>query len=336
MTQFKPITMDEIARLAKVSKPTVSRALNDSSLVNAKTKKHVLDVARKYGYAVNRNAQKLRHSRTHTVAVSVDFEEYRENHITDPFILELLSGVSEALGDQDQDLLLCSHGHNTIEGLHELVNTRTADGIIFLGQGHRDEMLEALARLGVPQVVWGAHNQSANYCVVGSDNFLAGQMVGDYFKEKARAKALFVGDFSHREFKLRYEGLAASLSQSANPIELKQIAPEELTFESALQICRNYLGGKGNEVDAIFTYNDTAAMATIRALKDFDYAVPDEVLVVGFNDIPAASHFIPAITTIRQNTKLAGVALVDKLMQILDGAPVDSSTIETKMVRRET
>ena len=86
--------MDDIARLAKVSKPTVSRALADSPLVKKDTKNHILSVAHQHGYAVNRNAQKLRHKRTNTIAVSLDFRSHRSNHISDPFMFELLAGVS--------------------------------------------------------------------------------------------------------------------------------------------------------------------------------------------------------------------------------------------------
>ena len=91
-------TMADIAELANVSKPTVSRALSNSPLVNEATRDHVLAVAAEHGYAVNRNAQKLRHKRTNTIAVSMDFRSHRENHISDPFMFDLLAGVSEALG----------------------------------------------------------------------------------------------------------------------------------------------------------------------------------------------------------------------------------------------
>ncbi len=100
--------MDDIAHLAQVSKPTVSRALSNSSLVNAKTKQHVLSVARKHGYVVNRNAQKLRHKHTNAIGLSMDFLSHRKNHVSDPFIFELLAGVSEALGNLNQDLLLAA------------------------------------------------------------------------------------------------------------------------------------------------------------------------------------------------------------------------------------
>ena len=113
--------MDDIAELAKVSKPTVSRALSNSPLVNTKTRERVIAVARKHGYAVNRNAQKLRHKRTNTIGVSIDFRSHRRNHISDPFMFELIAGVSEALGDLNQDLLLTAPNHNNVDDFQHIV-----------------------------------------------------------------------------------------------------------------------------------------------------------------------------------------------------------------------
>ncbi len=86
--------MLDVAREAKVSKPTVSRALSDNPLVTKETKEHIIETARKLGYVVNRNAQKLRHKNTNTVAVSFDFLSHRQNRISDPFIFDLLAGIS--------------------------------------------------------------------------------------------------------------------------------------------------------------------------------------------------------------------------------------------------
>src|ERR1700759_5469774 len=91
------LTMQDIARLANVPAPTVSRVLNDSPLVTGDTRERVLEVARQHGYAVNRNAQKLRQARTNTIAVMLDFGSHRHGAIGVPFIFELLAGISEAL-----------------------------------------------------------------------------------------------------------------------------------------------------------------------------------------------------------------------------------------------
>ena len=329
-------TMADIARLANVSKPTVSRALANSPLVNEKTRSHVLAVAAEHGYAVNRNAQKLRHKRTNTIAVSMDFRSHHENHISDPFMFDLLAGVSEALGDRNQDLLLCAPNHNDSAAFRQILNERGADGFIILGQGHREEMLKDFAAMGAPIVVWGSAAPDANYCVVGSDNFLGGKLAGEYFVGQGRRHFLFVGDTSFREMHLRREGLKSVVEAADEDILLDDIELHGFSYDSAYDSATRYLDVIESRPDAIFTWNDTAAMAFISAFRDAGAKVPDDVSVVGYNDIPAAQYFSPPITTIRQDTQQAGRMLAAKLMRIIDGETAKSALIRTELMLRET
>ena len=335
-TENRIITMADIAKLANVSKPTVSRALSNSPLVNEVTRNRVLSVANEHGYAVNRNAQKLRHKRTNTVAVSLDFRSHRQNHISDPFMFDLLAGVSEALGDRNQDLLLCAPNHNDGVAFQQILNSRGADGFIILGQGHREDMLNEFAASSAPLVVWGAADEDANYCVVGSDNFLGGQLAGRHFLAKGRRRFLFVGDTSFRELRLRREGLQSVARESGENIVLDEIELHDFRYESAYDAAKRYLGAVEFNPDAIFTFNDTAAMAFISAFRDAGVNVPGDVSVVGYNDIPSAAYFSPPITTIRQDTHQAGRVLAAKLMRILDGDMPRSALIKTELILRDS
>ena len=336
MTSKQPITMDDIAKLAKVSKPTVSRALSDSPLVRPDTKNHVLSVARKHGYAINRNAQKLRHKRTNTIAVSLDFRSHKQNHISDPFIFDLLAGVSEALGDRSQDLLLCAPNHNDFESFNQILSSRGADGFIVLGQGHREDMLSELAQSGAPLVVWGAGTDDTPYCVVGSDNYLGGLLAGRYFLERNRSKFLFVGDTSFREIFQRRAGLQEAAEESNKDVSFYDVVLSNFSFESAFEAATNFLAVTREPPDAVFAFSDTAAMAFIHAFRAAGLDIPREVSVVGYNDIPSAAYFSPPVTTIRQDIYQAGRILVSNLMQMLDGLPAKSSTIKTELIVRET
>lgn len=336
MSAKQAITMEDIARLAKVSKPTVSRALSDSPLVNPDTKQHVLSVARNHGYAVNRNAQKLRHKRTNTVAVSLDFHSHRKNHISDPFIFDLLAGVSEALGDNNQDLLLCAPIHNDTDAFQQILSSRGADGFIVLGQGHREKMLNEFARTGASFVVWGAGTDETPYCTVGSDNFLGGQMAGRYFLDRNRSRFLFVGDTTFREVSLRRAGLQKAAEESGKPVSIHDLVLSDFSYESAIDAANQFLQAAPQLPDAIFAFSDTAAMAFICACRDKGLEVPQAVSVVGYNDIPSAAYFSPPITTIRQDTYQAGRLLVSRLMQMLDGIPAESAAIKTELIVRQT
>ncbi len=322
--------------LAKVSKPTVSRALSGSPLVNAKTRDHVLAVAREHGYAVNRNAQKLRHDRSNTIAVSIDFLSHRQNHVSDPFIFELLAGISEALGEKDQDLLLTAPNHNNADILQQMLLSQAVDGFIFLGQGHREDMLEKFAELGAPMVVWGAKRRKEPYCVVGSDNSRGGELAGHYLIEQGRRNILFVGDPSHNEIHWRLQGLKKAVKSSGATVNIQEMQLSNFSYESAYDSALSFLTSCDTAPDGVFAYSDTAAMAIIHVLTKMGLSVPKNVSVVGYNDIPTSGFFSPTITTIRQETFLAGEIMVNKLMNIIDGKKSKSVSIETELIIRET
>lgn len=335
MSRKTPVTMDDVAKAANVSKPTVSRALSGSKLVNANTRAHVLTVAQSLGYTVNRNAQKLRHQRSNTIAVSIDFLSHRKNHISDPFIFELLAGVSEALGNENQDLLLTAPNHNDSQDFQKMLLSRGVDGFIFLGQGQRENMLDEFAKLGAPMVVWGAKRRKEGYCVVGSDNIGGGRLAGEYLLRQGRKSILFVGDPQHAEIFCRYKGLKQALASHPS-IQLNEMHLSAFSYESTYDSAKEYFSSAKQIPDAIFAYSDTAAMAIIHVLKKMGRVIPRDVSIVGYNDLPTSGFFNPALSTIRQDPYLAGKLLVDKLMKLVDGKKVKSESIDTELIIRET
>lgn len=326
--------MHDVARLAKVSTPTVSRVLNGSSLVTAETRERVLEVARVHGYAVNRNAQKLRNTRTNTIAVMLDFGSHRHGAIGDPFIFELLAGISEALSIRDQDLLLSPPGLETAHDYRDFFRARGADGFIVLGQGNRDAMLRALARQNVPLTVWGAVTPDAGYCAVGSDNFAGGKLAGEHFLRHDRKNWLFIGDTHHEEIRLRYEGLCLAAADHPD-VTVELLPTSSMVFTATAERVNAYLSTQ-TRPDAVFAFSDTAAMAALGSFRAHDFAAPRDFSLVGYNNIPPTAHFNPSITTIDQNTDLAGALLVEKLMQQIDGGRPQSVVLKTNIVVRET
>jgi len=328
-----PVNMDDIARLANVSKPTVSRVLNNSPLVSLKTRERVLAVARKQGYSVNRNAQKLRQLHTGTIAVLLDFGSHRLGRIGDPFVFELLAGVSEALSIRNQDLLLSPPGVTDARRCAELIQSRVADGLIFLGQGVREPMLQELARTKLPFVVWGAVDRADPYCAVGSDNRLGGTLAGDLFARRGAKRWLFVGDTSHLEIRLRFEGMNGVARLKGAKVECLPVP--DMAFNAVHAAAGNWLRDNAPP-DAVFAFSDTAAMAVISAFRAAGLTSPDDYSLVGYNDIPPAAHFSPAITTIEHETHLAGAILVEKLMKQLEGVRAQSTMLPTRLILRET
>lgn len=329
------VNMGDIARLANVSKPTVSRVLNGSPLVTAETRDRVLEVARAHGYAVNRNAQKLRQTRTDTIAVMLDFGSHRAGRIADPFIFELLAGVSEALSVRNQDLLLSPPGLSNAKSYVDLLTGRAADGFIFLGQGAREPMLRELARTQTPFVAWGAVDPAEPYCAVGSDNRLGGQLAGELFVKRGARQWLFVGDTEHTEIRMRYEGLRAAADQAGGAVTIDRLRVEHMAYAATYALAGAYLKDHAAP-DAVFAFSDTAAMAVISAFREAGHLAPRDYSMVGYNNIPPAGDFTPAITTIEQETHIAGAILVEKLMQLIEGGRARSTLLPTRLILRET
>ncbi len=327
-------TMETIARIAKVSKPTVSRALSGSPLVPPEKREMIQQIAREQGYAVNRNAQKLRQLRTDTIAVVLDFKSHRHGTIGDPFIFELLAGISEALSVRDLDLLLSPPGLENTADFVELFRSRGTDGFIILGQGKREGMLRKVALKNIPMVVWGAVQPESGYCAVGSDNLAGGRLAGQYFAKRNRKNWLFVGNTDHEEIRLRYTGLA-EIADTATDVELDNLMLDTMAFNSTRAQALDYIR-KGNRPDAVFAFSDTAAMAVISAFREEGLTAPHDYSLVGYNNIPPSAHFSPAITTIEQDTSMAGSLLVEKLMQQIDGGRAKSAMLPTRLLERET
>ncbi len=333
--RHKPVTMGDIARLAGVSKPTVSRVLRGSTLVSPATRAKVMAVVEAEGYAVNRNAQKLRHAKTDTVAVVLDLPSHEHQRIADPFIYDLLAGVSEALSMKNQELLLSPPGLSDAESYRKMLMAKGADGFIMLGQGLRRDLYRDLAALEIPVVTWGAIDPEIPFCTVGSDNQRGGALAGKHFIRHKRRRVLFVGDDRHREIAQRREGLSSALEAAPYELHWESVNPGGFSFEASHRAGVQYLREKPPP-DAVFAHSDTAAMALIRAFKEAGLDCPRQFSVVGYNGIPSSAHFFPPITTIMQDTYLAGSVLVDKLLELIDGKAPESVTLPTDIVVRAT
>ena len=329
-------TMDDIARLAKVSKPTVSRAFKDSPLVKPATRERILTIARRHGYSVNRNAQKLRTNRTNTVAVVMHLPPQTGESASAPFFFQLLNDIARGLWVRRHDLLLCSPEADDAYSYEVMISSKRADGIIFLGQGPGDKWLKDLARTRVPFVVWGAVDEHSSYCTVGSDNKKGGMLAGKRFVELGRGRIVFVGNRSHPEMEQRHQGLDAALTAAGNAAEIIDLEIPNFTFETGYSAMKAFLARTGPNLNAVFAGSDSVAMGVVVALREAKLEIPTDVSVIGYNDLPIAQYFQIPLTTIRQDTHQAGSLLVEKLFQLFDGGKPRSTKVPTELVIRQT
>ena len=325
--------MADIARLAGVSASTVSRALNGSSVVNAETRARIEELARSLNYVINAGAKSLRIGHNNTIGLVIPYDTRTRQHISDPFFLSILGSVADALTDRGYQLLLSRVDSERLDSLAELYDTGRAMGIIVIGQWAHHDQLNALAARRVPIVVWGAQLAQQLYCTVGSDNTAGGIMATEHLLSLGRNRIAFLGDVNLPEVAQRYAGY-----QSACRTHGLELAPElTLTVPFLAEGARAAIArfcDEGPAFDALFAASDLLAMTAASILIGQGKQVPNDVSVVGYDDVAAASHFQPPLTTVCQPIKMAGQALAETLLSLIDGGSPGSKVLPTSLIVR--
>lgn len=334
----RPTSFD-IAYQAGVSQPTVSRALRGDKAVSKATREKIEAIARELNYTVDKNASSLRSQRSNTIAL-LFFEEPGVYESTiNPFFLTMLGSITRATANRGLDLLI-SFQKMEDDWHTQYQDSHRADGLILLGYGDYTvykQRLEQLASQGTHFVRWGSVREDNIGATVGSDNVGAGRQVGEHFLSLHRKNIAFIGqaDDSYPEFADRYSGLCAALGKagvSANPKLLKRA----LTSEADGYAAAKRLIDSGQKFDAVFAGSDLIAIGVMQALSEAGIRVPQDVALAGFDDIPAAGHANPPLTTMSQDIRGAGDLLLDVLTKAIEGDEISGREIQAKLIVRES
>ena len=327
------MTMAELARLAGVDMSTVSRALNDSPLVKEKTKAEILKIARETGYAVNASARNLRRRSADAIGMVIPLRPESGQTLSDPFFLEMVGAVSQAASERGYDLIINVPKETETIAEQRLLQTGKADGLIIIGQAGRSTRLDALGPLAKKVVVWGGRDAPTKYTLVGSDNKEGGRLAGEHLMSIGRKRILFLGPLSLPEVALRYEGFEVAHTSQGLPFDPELKLDVEFGGSAVFQDLRAFIE-QGHPFDAVFAASDVLAMTAIMALRAAGRSVPDDVAVVGYDNIGQAQLSTPPLTTIDQNIKAGGEMLVDLLLKQLAGEEVTSQLMPTRLIVR--
>jgi len=331
----RKLQMQDIARLAGVSTATVSRALNQSSLVNDATRVRIEELARSLKYRVNVSARNLRLQRNRTVAVVVPYDSATRQHICDPFFMSMLGNLADTLTERGYDMLLSRVDADRLDLAADLEASGRAIGVILIGQWQHHDQLNELAVRHVPIVVWGAHLPQQVYCTIGGDNVAGGALATGHLLGAGRRRIAFFGDPALPEVGHRYEGYRQALAQHGVPLD-GALVRRAAFVEGSAQHTVESLRAERVEFDAIFASSDLLAIRAIGALREHGLRVPDDVAVVGYDDIELAQYVSPSLTTIRQPVAAGSVALVDALLALIEGGQPSPGILPTTLIVRDS
>lgn len=328
-------SLQDLADLAGVSRATASRALNDNPVISAKTRKKLQALAAKHGYSINRQARDFRLQRTGVISVVFMLNVESEQHMSDPFFLDMLGGIADALAEHDYDLYLA---HAPIENVLDLSGSRViqqSDGVIFIGQEEQHEELNELAARGTRMVVWGYPVAEKKYVVVGGDNVGGGYKATQHLLELGRSRVAFFGTTNNPENEARYEGHLQALREAG--IEPDPMLKIDVPFEihHARDVIADVLEAKV-DLDSVVCASDVIALATLSTFQELGLRVPDDISVVGYDDISLAAYSSPQLTTVRQNIRHAGRILVESILGLIRGEDVPDTTLASELVVRKS
>jgi DNA-binding LacI/PurR family transcriptional regulator len=332
----RKLQMADIAKLAGVSTATVSRALNGSESIRPETRDRIMALAQEHQYTVHAGAKNLRSGENRTLGLVIPYRASLRMQVTDPFFLSMLGHLADAMTESQYDLLLSRVNADHLDECAALYESGRVAGMVVVGQWDHHDQLNALAKRRVPLVVWGAMLPDQLYCSVGSDNFKGGFEATEHLIQKGRKRIAFMGDFSSGEAKFRFEGYCQALEKNGMALDPQLLIPSPFTPLEAQQAMHHFCDQK-IKIDGVFAASDLVAINAMGVLTARGFSIPKDIAVVGYDDVDAARHSFPPLSTIHQPLDLAARALLECLQEVMQGRQPSSRQLNSElMVRAST
>ncbi len=323
--------MAEIAARAGVSKTTVSRVLNGKPDVDAQTAERVRALVEQTGYVRSASAVRLARGRTGCVGILLPSLAW-------PWLVEVMRGIAEELEDSRYSgmLFTMSQGQEALPAFTEHVSARSFDGLLAVEPPGMLGYVGSLHARGLPVVLIDDRGFHPEFPSVATTNTDGGRQAGEHLVGTGRPRIVQIaGRQSYGCVQARADGFSSGLGRAAGeggPLTVHA----DFTEPSGAAAMRELLA-RVPDLDAVFAHNDLMAIAAMDVLRASGRAVPDDVAVVGFDDIDAARYVSPALTTVHQPLYEMGRTAARRLLEGLGGGTVAGrTTLPTSLVRRES
>lgn len=324
----------ELAKIAGVSTGTVSRALTDSGLIAAETRARIKAIARAHDFRPSVLARNLRIQKTGAIGVAIPLSHEPGQAISDPFFIQMLGHLADALNLRGYDLLLMRIVPTSRDWLDQIVDSGRTDGLIVIGQSDQFDTLERVAARYQPMVVWGGHEPDQTHCSIGCDNRSGGDLAAMQLIEQGCERITFIGDERAFEIAQRLAGCRDAMARAGLGDRLS-VLPAHLVADVAHPEIAAYLA-TGARPQGIVAASDIIAMCALRALAELGLDVPGQVRVVGFDDLPFAQHTVPPLTTIRQDIERGAIELADRLLRRIAGDQAPALVMPPELIIRKS
>lgn len=316
------VTINEVAQLAGVSASTVSRALSGRIPVDRETKQRVMDAVKKLNYYPNVLAKGLKEGKTHTIGLIIP-------NIRNPIFPAVARGVEDVARKHGYTVILCNTDENIEVELDyvDKLRNRWVDGLIFATATNRSTHILKLYQDGFP-VVLMVRKMDELLDAVLVNNFMAAYEASTLLmKRGCRKIALINGHPDINVYRERLEGYRKAHLDQGLPVCNDIVRQGVSGAREGYEACRNLLE-KGLHFDAVFATSDRKAIGSVKALKEKHIKIPDDVKVVGFDDLETAEMMDPPLSTMSQPTYEMGARAMERLVKLLSSKRKPAPHIE--------
>jgi LacI family transcriptional regulator len=317
-------TIKDVAKKANVSIATVSRILNDQSGYSEKTKSKVMQVIEELGYQPNAVARGLINKRTHTIGVLFP-------KLSSSLVADLLDGIEKAANDNGSSVIVChteSNGEKTIKYLQLLIEKRV-DGIIFASEILKEEYHQYITKSKMPLILLSTESYTYPVPFVKVNDYHASYSAAKYLIDKGHTKIGMISGNKEDIIagKPRIEGFQKALSDHNIPLDDQNIVfSRGFTFPDGVEGLRKLLD-QFPDVTAIFGASDEIAIGALSAAYQLGIKVPEDLSVMGYDNLQLAEMSIPPLTTVGQPLAKMGETAAKMLLKMLETGEVPESRI---------
>jgi DNA-binding LacI/PurR family transcriptional regulator len=341
------VTSEQVARLAGVSRATVSRVLNGSANVSEETKKRIYAAVATLGYGTNAIARVAPSERSHLIALAFFGGEdgLSLSHLSDTqyyFYLELLRFIEGEIAKEGFDLLLPSRPYNTFDEVDDpetnyilALQKRRVEGVITLALRPNDPRIQGLCRSTIPAVFIDSLFQGNHAVYVKSDYLDGARQATEHLLALGHRRiACFIGDTLAISGTERLFGFQQTMARAGLIVDPHLVQQPGWNSRDAYQATMRLLSER-RDFTAIVAGSDMMALGILRALHQHHIRVPEDMSLVGFDDIDQSEEADPPLTTLRQDKQAIGQGAVQRLMQLIQGGePPDPLNVPTALIVR--
>jgi LacI family transcriptional regulator len=331
----KRLTLEEIGRLAGVSRSTVSRVINDHPEVSSDVKRRVLEVIEETGYRPNRAARSLVSNRTGLLGLVIPSSV--RNLFQDPYFGRLIQGVTGAANRAEQtlSLFLFEDRSEELELYPRVIANGMVDGLLVTATSTGDPLIERLVRDGTPFVTIGRPDTD-DISHVDVANRAGARLATGHLIGHGRTRLGTISGPSNTTTGIdRRSGFLDAAAEAGIAIDTELVVEADFTESGAYEAARGLLVGRP---DAIFCASDTMARGALRAMAEAGLRCPEDIAIVSFDGLVEAHETSPSLTTVAQPVRRTGEEAVGLLLDVLERGsdPPLSTILEVDLVVRRS